>query len=75
MPSLGRTAVLMTCYALSALVVVCASPSAAEPTTIALLRNGAQSVVSIRHLQPRGQPREHDCGAQQQAAQRQRMKV
>jgi hypothetical protein len=34
MPSLGRTAV----HALSALVVVCASPSAAEPTTIALLR-------------------------------------
>jgi hypothetical protein len=51
MPSLGRTAVLMTCYALSALVVVCASPSAAEPTTIALLRpHPISPITPLAHI-------------------------
>jgi hypothetical protein len=46
MPSLGRTAVHMTFYALSALALFCASPSAAEPTAIALLRPHAISPIT-----------------------------
>jgi hypothetical protein len=46
MPSLGRTAVHMTFCALSALALVCASPSAAEPTTIALLSSHPISPIT-----------------------------
>jgi hypothetical protein len=38
MPLLSRTAVHTTFYALCLLAIFCANPSAAEPTTIALLR-------------------------------------
>src|SRR5262249_4246111 len=46
MPLLSRTAVHTTLYALTVLAIFCANPSAAEPTTIALLLHQPISPVT-----------------------------